>query len=138
MPKERRKYSKGFKMEAIQVYENGERSAHQVERELGITQGLLGKWKTALKRRPQKEDAFLGNGRVTDSEARIRQLEREIATLNEDKEVLRKALEMFSRMTDENWFVETYQRKFGGRMGLLRGISRSGYFAWKKRKPTQR
>ena len=40
MTKERRKYSKEFKMEAIRVYENGERTVSEVERELGITQGL--------------------------------------------------------------------------------------------------
>jgi len=41
MSKDRRKYSKEFKLEAIQLQKNGERSISEVERELGITQGLL-------------------------------------------------------------------------------------------------
>ena len=43
MSQERRKYSKEFKLEAVRLYENGERSVSEVERELGITTGLL--WK---------------------------------------------------------------------------------------------
>lgn len=45
MSKERKKYSREFKIEAIQMYENGERTVSEVERELGITAGLLWKWK---------------------------------------------------------------------------------------------
>ena len=44
MGSNRRKYDKEFKLEAIRSYENGDRSQSEVERELGITPGLLGKW----------------------------------------------------------------------------------------------
>jgi transposase-like protein len=37
MSVKRKKYSKQFKLDAIQMYENGEKSMAQVERELGIT-----------------------------------------------------------------------------------------------------
>lgn len=97
MSKERRKYSKEFKMEAIRMYENGERSVAEVERELGITQGLLWKWKADLEGHSKKEEAFPGNGKLTETEARIRQLEREILTLKEDKEILKKVLTMYSK-----------------------------------------
>jgi transposase len=97
MTKERRKYNKEFKMEAIRTHENGERSASEVERELGITQGLLSKWKRELNQQPKKEEAFPGNGKLTDTEARIRQLERENAQLKEDKDILKKVLTMFSK-----------------------------------------
>jgi transposase len=94
---ERRKYSKEFKMEAIRLYENGERTVSEVERELGITQGLLWKWKSDLEKHPKKEEAFPGNGKLTDTDARIRQLERENALLKEDKEILKKVLTMYSK-----------------------------------------
>ena len=97
MSKERRKYSKEFKMEAIRMVENGERSVSEIERELNITQGLLWKWKADLDKQPKKEEAFPGNGRLTDTEARIRQLERENALLKEDKEILKKVLTMYSK-----------------------------------------
>jgi transposase len=97
MSKGRRKYSKEFKMEAIRMYENGERTISEVERELGITQGLLWKWRAELEGQPKKEEAFPGNGRLTDTEARIRQLERENALLKQDKEILKKVLTMYSK-----------------------------------------
>jgi transposase-like protein len=49
---ERRHYNKEFKLEAIRIHENGERSQTEIEHELGITKGLLGKWKEALERQP--------------------------------------------------------------------------------------
>jgi len=96
MTETRRKYSKAFKLEAIAMYENGERSLMEVERELGITRGMLGKWIEVLQRQPKKAEAFPGNGRLPDTEARIRQLERENAQLRQDKEILKKVLVMYS------------------------------------------
>ena len=93
----RRKYDKEFKLEAIRSYENGERSQREVERELGITQGLLGKWIKSLEKAPKKAEAFPGKGRLTETEARIRQLERENAQLRQDKEILKKVLSMYSK-----------------------------------------
>jgi len=97
MEKERKRYNKEFKLEAIRMYENGERSQTAIEQELGITKGLLGKWKEALERQPKKAEAFPGNGNLTDTEARIRQLERENALLKQDKEILKKVLVMYSK-----------------------------------------
>ena len=97
MSQERRKYTKEFKMEAIRMYENGERTLLEVEKELGITPGLLGKWKDELNHQANKEEAFPGNGRLSDTEARIRQLERENALLKQDKEILKKVLTMYSK-----------------------------------------
>lgn len=92
----RKKYTKEFKMEAIRMYKNSERSFSEIERELGITTGLLGRWKHDLDDASHKEEIFPGNGNMPDTEARIRQLEREISQLRMDKEILKKVLEMFS------------------------------------------
>jgi transposase len=93
----RRKYGKEFKLEAIRMCERGERPITETERELGITKGLLWKWMSDLEKRPKKEEAFPGNGRLTDTEGRIRQLERENALLKQDKEILKKVLVMYSK-----------------------------------------
>jgi transposase len=93
----RKKYSKQFKLDAIQMYENGEKSMAQVERELGITVGLLAKWREELLQAKDQKDAFPGNGNLPDSEARIRQLERENAQLRQEKEILKKVLGIYSK-----------------------------------------
>jgi transposase len=97
MSVKRKKYSKQFKLDAIQMYENGEKSMAQVERELGITEGLLAKWREELLQAKDQADTFPGNGKLPDSEARLRQLERENAQLRQEKEILKKVLEIYSK-----------------------------------------
>jgi transposase len=97
MSVKRRKYSKQFKLDAIQLYENGEKSMAQLERELGITDGLLGKWREDLRQVKTPSDAFPGNGNLPEQEARVRQLERENAQLRQEKEILKKVLSIYSR-----------------------------------------
>ncbi len=97
MSVKRKKYSKQFKLDAIQMYENGEKAMAQVERELGITVGLLAKWREELLQAKDQKDAFPGNGNLPDSEVRLRQLERENAQLRQEKEILKKVLGIYSK-----------------------------------------
>jgi transposase len=99
MSVKRKKYSKQFKLDAIQMYENGEKSMALVERELGITDGLLAKWRDDLQRVKDPASVFTGNGNLPEQEARIRQLERENAQLRQEKEILKKVLGIYSKDT---------------------------------------
>jgi transposase-like protein len=94
---DRKKYTKDFKLEAIRMYENSERPASEIERELEITSGLLSRWKQLFDKLPKKGEAFPGNGKLMDTDDRIRQLEREIFQLRQDKDILKKVLSMFSK-----------------------------------------
>jgi transposase len=93
----RKKYSKQFKLDTIQLYEKGDKGMAEVERELGITYGLLRKWRDDLQRTPDQADAFPGQGNLPESEARLRQLERENAQLRQEKEILKKVLGIYSK-----------------------------------------
>jgi len=95
--KERRKYSQQFKVEAIALFEQGERSMAEVERELGLTKGLLAKWRERLGANEKAAEAFPGNGQQPASEGRLRELERENARLRMEKDILKKVLTMYSR-----------------------------------------
>ena len=97
MSVKRKYYSKQFKLDAIQMFENGEKSMAQVERKLGITNGMLGKWRTELMEAKGSANAFPGQGNLPEPEARIRQLERENAQLRQEKEILKKVLEIYSK-----------------------------------------
>ncbi len=59
----RKKYSKEFKLEAIRMYENGERPISEVEQALGITTGFLWRWKQNLKKHPKKKKPFREMGK---------------------------------------------------------------------------
>ena len=94
MKKARRQYTREFKLEALQLHETRGQSATQIERELGIGKGNLYRWKRKLAQDGQ--EACPGHGRLTNEQERIRQLEREVAVLRQERDILKKAVAIFS------------------------------------------
>jgi transposase len=85
-----RKYTEAFKLEALALLEQGQKRAGQIERELGITPGLLLKW------RVRYQTVGKGNGQEA-AKAEIRRLQRKLAEVEEEREILKKAVNIFSR-----------------------------------------
>ena len=94
MTKTRKKYTREFKMEAVRLLETSGKSAVQLERELGIGHGNLWRWKRDFA--ADGEDAFPGHGRLTPEQERFRQLERENEILRQERDILKKAIAIFS------------------------------------------
>jgi len=93
MSNKKRKYTEEFKAEALQLLRSTNRSAKSIEEELGITQGLLSKWR----RIDEYEKAGTGYQPEGESqEAKIKRLERENAILRQEREILKKAVAIFS------------------------------------------
>ena len=91
---QKRTYSPEFKRETIQLWQSSGKSATAIEQELGITQGLLSRWK-----RKQAKDgthAFPGKGKLMPEQEKMRQLEKENAILRQEREILKKAVAIFS------------------------------------------
>jgi len=97
--KVRRKYSKEFKQEAIRLYESTDKSMAQIETELGISTGLLNKWRS--QQRHNGKQAFPGTGHQTEMDAELRRLRRENEILRQERDILKKAIQVFSRIGDE-------------------------------------
>ena len=95
MRKPRRSYTREFKEEALRLWETSGKSAQQIEADLGITHGLLSKWKQVA--RQAGTAAFPGHGKVSSDEAEVRQLRRELAAMREERDILKKAVAIFSR-----------------------------------------
>ena len=95
MTKVRRQYSREFKQEAVRLLETSGKSASELERELGIGKGNLWRWKREFA--ADGEDAFPGQGRLTPDEERLRQLERENEILRQERDILKKAIAIFSQ-----------------------------------------
>jgi transposase len=92
----RKAYSEEFKREAVRLaVERG--NVSQVARELGINDNLLFRWKQRLESTPEQEKAFPGNGNVRDEQ--MAKLQRELARLKEDNEILKKAVGIFTKET---------------------------------------
>jgi transposase len=94
MTTKKRTYPAEFKQEAVRLWETTGKSAMAIERELGITHGLLNKWKRKLK--DKGEIAFPGRGRLTSEQEKIRQLERKLAIAEQERDILKKAVAIFS------------------------------------------
>jgi len=94
MTRVQRQYSRDFKVEAVRLLETSGKSASQLERELGIGKGNLLRWKREFA--ADGEDAFPGQGRLTPEQERLRQLERENKILRQERDILKKAIAIFS------------------------------------------
>ena len=91
----RKQYTREFKLEAIQLLKTSGRSASQLERDLDIGRGSLWRWKREFA--ADGEEAFPGHGRLTPEQDRLRQLERENDVLRQERDILKKAIAIFSR-----------------------------------------
>ena len=94
MTRQKRTYLPEFKREAIQLWQSSGKSASAIENELGITPGLLGRWKR--KQEKNGQNAFPGKGRLLPEQERMRQLEKENAILRQERDILKKAVAIFS------------------------------------------
>ena len=95
MTKARRQYSREFKQEAVQLLATSGKSASQLERELGLGQGNLWRWKREFA--ADGKNAFPGQGRLTPEQERLRRLERELEIVRQERDILKKAVAIFSR-----------------------------------------
>ena len=92
---ERRTYTAEFKQEAVALSRTTDKSVAQVARELGIRVELLYRWRSESTR--LGGDAFPGHGNLPGLEAENAQLRREVARLEQEREILKKVLSIFSR-----------------------------------------
>jgi transposase len=66
-----------------------------VERELGLSQGTIAHWRREVQR--NGGEAFPGHGHLLPSDERLRQLERENAILQQERDILKKAIAVVSQ-----------------------------------------
>jgi transposase len=90
----KRTYSRAFKVQALELVNTGQKSISEIERDLGITPGLLHKWKARMK--TDGAQAFSGKGHQKEDEEQLRRLKREVEVLRQEREILKKALAIFS------------------------------------------
>jgi transposase len=94
MTRTRRTYTDEFKREAVRLLGTSGKSARQLERELGIGQTCLSRWRQELAEKGER--AFPGNGGLTPKQKRIRELERENDILRQERDILKKAVAIFA------------------------------------------
>jgi transposase len=96
MKQKRRVYTAEFRQESLRLLESSGKGVREIERELGITPGLLYKWQARYEEAERSENGNKGTS-IGELEAEIRRLKRENTILQEEREILKKAVRLFSQ-----------------------------------------
>jgi transposase len=89
-----RKYDLEFKVEAVRMASEPGITNREVERRLGIGLGVLSRWKRELK--DDEAQAFAGKGQLKVEDEKMRRLKRENERLRRERDILKKAVAIFS------------------------------------------
>lgn len=92
-----RTYTKEFKLEALALYQSSGKSSYQIERELGITRGLLLKWRDRYQVEVENGETQLVPSELESAKTEILRLRRELRIAQEEREILKKAVNIFSQ-----------------------------------------
>jgi len=96
-----RKYTEEFKLEALELLKSSGKSAGQIERDLGVTPGLLVKWRDRYQVIIQGEKQIhLEASDLEAAKREIKRLQRRLAEVEEEREILKKTINIFSRKSE--------------------------------------
>lgn len=95
MSNTRQRYNKEFKIEAVKLSYNSEKSVEQVAASLGVSKSTLHRWRGEFKADP--DQSFPGNGKRKERDAEVIRLEKELKEARLENEILKKAAAIFMR-----------------------------------------
>ena len=98
MGQKRKVYSKEFKEQAVLLSETSGKSVREIAHDLGIPENMLWRWKR--ERRESGDRSFPGQGNrqpENELEEKIRKLEEELSTVKMERDILKKAVAIFSQ-----------------------------------------
>jgi transposase-like protein len=89
-----RKYDKEFKLNAVKLYLEGNHSFPKLSQELGVPGATLSTWVSNHKQ--EGSNAFPGKGHLKPGDEEMRNLRKEVESLRRQRDILKKALAIFS------------------------------------------
>ena len=96
-----RKYTEEFKLEALELLKGSGKTSRQIERDLGITPGLLVKWRDRYQViSKEAEQAHMELSDMGAAKREIKRLQRRLAEVEEEREILKKTINIFSRKSE--------------------------------------
>ena len=97
MSRRRKQYTKTEKLEMVKQSLAEDQTVKEVASRFGISEGLLYKWRSAYLKNEQ--EPFPGQGKkvLSETERRILDLERENKELRLERDILKKAVGIFSK-----------------------------------------
>ncbi len=103
MTKMRKVYDKDFKLMILSLLESSQK-ASKVSEEYGINVQMLYRWKKESKN--ENRPAFTGNGNIalTPEQKEIAQLKKELKDMEMERDILKKAVGIFSKTDRKSTF----------------------------------
>ena len=89
-----RKYDAEFKAGAIKLVEDSDKSVAEIANDLGIRTSCLYSW---LKKARQPEEVKAAMSHLSKQEKEIKELKRELRTVKEERDILKKAVGYFAK-----------------------------------------
>ncbi len=96
--KTRRTYDRQFKIDAVKLLNNSDKTVTEMANNLGIKRDILSRWNKEFADESKK--AFTGQGNPRDEE--LAQMKKEIANLRMERDILKKAMAIFSQPEGKN------------------------------------
>lgn len=94
--KKRRVFDKEFKQRTVALINGGDKKVKEVAIDLGVDPGDIYRWVREYKNDPQ--DSFPGKGKLKPEEEELRKLKRQLADVTEERDILKKAVAIFSKV----------------------------------------
>ena len=91
----RKHYDKEFKLNAVKLSYSTEKKNKDLEEELGIGHGCIAHWRKEFE--ISGELSFPGKGNVKEENKELFALRKELATVIQERDILKKAISIFSR-----------------------------------------
>ncbi len=92
---EKKQYSDEFKREALRLQETSGKRVAEVERELGLSHGLLRQWKARF--RVNGETDSLELNEIEQLKVELRRVKRELEVVQQERDILKKTVGIFSK-----------------------------------------
>jgi len=99
MAEPKRKFTPEFKLEAVRLAAAGDKPLAQVARELGILPNLLRNWRRQVESQAgqQTTNVFPGHGQLSSQDEELRRLRREVESLRQERDFLKKTAAYFAK-----------------------------------------
>jgi transposase len=88
------KFTKEFKAEAVRLVLNGQTQT-EVAKKLGVSMHSVHKWVHEYEKKGK--EAFPGKGKLSATDEKIRQLEKELREMTMERDILKKAIAYFAK-----------------------------------------
>ena len=95
MPRTKPAYPPEFKAEAVRLVGSGDRSLSRLAKDLGVADQTLRNWM-----RHAEVDGGVRDALAPSEREELRQLRREVRTLRQEREILKKAAAFFAKESD--------------------------------------